>query len=112
MAQKKKTPVKGWVKSKPVMPKNIGFSPEAMEYVQKQVDGTRAEVREAGRLQGFTQGLALAISYLYKGESAVSIWKAAGLTIGECIKSEVAEYDLDEIVKHWKELDGIPNGQY
>lgn len=96
-----------------VNPHGVLYEPEELQsYVQKQVEGIRAEVKEVGRKQGMIQGLCLAICYMYKGENEKGIWKSAGLTIDECIANEVAEYDMDEIVKHWKELQGIPDGNY
>ena len=57
-------------------------------------------LKEEGRKQGMVQGLVLAIALMYKGEDERGIWRSAGLTISECIANEVAECDIDEIIKH------------
>lgn len=63
------------------------------------------ELIEEGRKKGLVQGIVLAINYMYRSNDEVAIWKAAGLTVQECIDNECDSYDMEMILKHRKELE-------
>jgi hypothetical protein len=56
---------------------------------------------------GQIQGVAYAVAEMYRHGDEISIWKAWGMpTLEECRdKYEVAEYDLEILMKHKKELE-------
>lgn len=61
------------------------------------------KAKERGRQIGMAQGLCIAIAEvirLREVRAAREIWQASGLTIEECEKLKVEDYDLDEIRKH------------
>ncbi len=56
--------------------------------------------------KGLTCGLCIGIAHMLReghNSIAVDIWRGAGLTIKEC-EEVVDEYDLNELLKHQKEL--------
>lgn len=60
---------------------------------------------EQGRKQGMVQGIALALSYSLRGNSERDIWKAAGLSIEECIDNRVDIFDMEKLIPEFAEID-------
>lgn len=67
---------------------------------------TSEDLIEEGRKQGMIQGIALALSYMYRGNDEEAIWRSAGLTVQICIDNEVDSFDMEMILQHQKELEG------
>lgn len=76
-----------------------------MEDNEKQFVTSEDLIKE-GIAQGRIQGIAFAIAMMYKGEQEKDIWKSWGMSIQGCIDNEVAEFDMEELLKHQDELDG------
>lgn len=67
------------------------------------------EAKERGRQQGMVQGLCIAIADILEvgyTTRATEIWSAAGLSIKECQKMKVDEYDMKTLIAHKEELEG------
>jgi len=57
-----------------------------------------ATIKEDGRTIGMCQGVAMAVNYGLRHETPGGIWSAAGMSVRECIKSGVDNFDLERLI--------------
>lgn len=60
---------------------------------------------EQAREKGMNQGVALAIALMLRNEDETSIWKACGMSIQECIESEVDIFDMEKLIPEFATID-------
>ncbi len=68
------------------------------EFTKEATEAQPVDLKEQYRLTGMTQGLALAVNYLLRGENAEGIWSSGGMTVRECIAQGVDNFDLDRLI--------------